>query len=272
MKPCYNFPGYRMECPGSERRGRVNIIICDDDLTYLDKLKDHVSLWKSNNHREEARILTFHSSEDLLAQWDRGLKADILFLDILFESEMNGLDLAWAIRQRDEKVMIVFITNSEAYAKEGYAVHAFRYLSKPICYADLALCLDVAYRQFTLSHNEYFILNGAGRRTVIRYDQISYIEACSPYIEIHTIRDSSEDIVRIRGTFSLLEGKLPEELFVQCHRSYIVNILNIQSIHRDTVYLSTKKKIPISRSRFQVLCDTFDRYYQGGGTYHVDDH
>lgn len=250
----------------------MNIIICDDDLTYLGKLTDHVNLWKTNNHREESKVLTFHSSEDLLVQMGKGMKADILFLDILFESEMNGLELAWTIRQRDEKVMIVFITNSEAYAKEGYAVRAFRYLSKPICYADLAFCLDVAYRQFTLAHNEYFIFTGTGSRIVLRYDQISFIEARSPYIEIHTIRDRDEDVVRIRGTFPLLEGKLPEELFIQCHRSYIVNILNVLSIRRDTVYLSTKDRIPISRSRFQKLCDTFDRYYQGGNAYYVGSH
>lgn len=250
----------------------MNIIICDDDLAYLDKLKDYVILWKSNHCREAAQIFTFHSSEDLLTQLDKGLRADILFLDILFESEMSGMDLAWSIRQHDEKLMIVFITNSELYAKEGYAVHAFRYLSKPICYADLAFCLDVAYRQYTLAHNEYFILNSTSSRTVIRYDEINYIEACSPYIEIHTIRHSKEDIIRIRSSFHLLKGKLPEELFVQCHRSYIVNILSIQSFRRDTIYLSTNEKIPVSRSRFNVLCDTFDRYYQGGGIFHVDTH
>lgn len=250
----------------------MNIIICDDDLTYLEKLNTHVELWKKDHHRKEAKVHTFHSSEDLLEQWDKGMKADILFLDILFESEMNGLDLAWTIRQRDEKVMIVFITNSEAYAKEGYAVRAFRYLSKPICHADLALCLEVAYRQYTLAHNEYLILASTGSRIVIRYDQISFIEARSPYIEIHTLRDNSDDIVKIRGTFSILQGKLPEELFVQCHRSYIVNILNVQSIRRDTAYLSTKDKIPVARSRFQDLCNTFDRYYQGGNASHVDDH
>lgn len=241
----------------------MNVIICDDDIQYLEKLKSYVDKWRSNNHREETKVQIFHSSEDLVAQWEKGLQADVAFLDVLFDYEMNGLNLAHVIRQRDENVMIVFITNTEAYAKEGYTVHAFRYLSKPVNYIDLAGCLDVAYRQYTLSHNEYFIWSVTGNRMVLRYDQIVYLEARSPYIEIHVIREREKEIIRLRGRFTVLTGKLPEELFVQCHRSYIVNVLNVQSIHRNEVILLINEKIPISRSHFQNLCDAFDGYYQG---------
>ena len=242
----------------------MNVVICDDDIDYLHKLEEQVAVWKERNHKEEVKTLAFRSSEDLMEEWNKGLKADVFFLDILFESETNGMELAWTIRQRDERVMIVFITTSEAYAKKGYSVQAFRYLSKPICYADLALCLDVSYRQYTLAHNEYLILTGNGSRMVFRFDQITYIEARSPYTEIHMIRENTKDIVKIRGKLHILNDRLPTELFVQCHRSYIVNILYIQRIQRTELFLLTGESIPVSRSCFQTLCSSFDRYYQEG--------
>lgn len=246
----------------------MNIIICDDDPIYLEKLQTQINLWKESSSRSEAKIITFRSSEDLLEELEKGLLADVFFLDILFNSEMNGLDLASEIRRRDKKVMIVFLTNSEAYAKNGYAVQAFRYLSKPISHADLAMCLDVAYRQYTLAHNEYLILTNGGNRTVIRFDQILYIEARSPYIDIHTFNDK-DDPYSFRGTLAMLNGKLPSELFVQCHRSYIVNVLNVQSIQRNELHLSNGSVIPVARSSYHNLCDVFDNYYQGGKS-HVD--
>lgn len=245
----------------------MKIIICDDDPIYLAKLQEQTYIWKNERKRNEVQISAFRSSEDLLEQIETGLHADVFLLDILFESEINGLLLASEIRKKDVKVMIVFITNSEAYAQKGYAVQAFRYLSKPICFADLALCLDVAYRQYTLAHNEFLILAECGKRIVLRYDQITYIEAHSPYIEIHIFPDNIE---KIRGTLAVLKNKLPEELFVQCHRSYIVNVLNIQSIRRNEIYLNEKTVIPVSRACFQQLCLTFDRYYQGGHQHNVD--
>lgn len=241
----------------------MNVIICDDDSDYLDKIEKNVLLWAENNHKDEIKIYTFRSSEDLMEQWSKGLKADLFFLDILFHSETNGMELAREIRQRDERAMIVFITTSEAYAQKGYSVQAFRYLSKPVCYADLALCLEVAYRQYTLAHNEYLILIGNGSRMVFRYEQITYIEARSPYIEIHMIRSMNET-VKLRGRLNMLSDKLPSELFVQCHRSYIVNLLNVQRIHRTELFLNTKEVIPVSRSNYQKLCEAFDHYYQEG--------
>ncbi len=246
----------------------LNIIICDDDPAYLDELETQVHEWTRRNHREEAKVISYRSSEDLLADLEKGLRADVFLLDILFDKEMNGLDLAWEIRKRDQKTMIVFITLSEAYAKEGYAVHAFRYLSKPISFEDLSLCLDVAYRQFTLAHNEYLILSNGGKRIVLRYDQILYIEAHSPHIEIHRFQDV-EGIITIRGTLAMLDGKLPNELFVQCHRSYIVNVMNVQSIQRKELRLTTGFVIPVARSCYRQLCDVFDSYYQGGIQNHV---
>ncbi len=241
----------------------MNIIICDDDPGYLKSLGDLINDWKEKNRRIDVSILSFLSTEDLFEKLESGLQGDAYFLDILFGAEMNGLELAQRIREYDEKSMVVFITNSEAYAKEGYLVHAFRYLSKPVSSYDLDACLDVAYRQHMLARNEYLILTSHCIKITLRFDQILYFEVMAPYIEIHWIIGKDDQMKRVRSALSLLKQKLPEELFVQCHRSYIVNVQSIQSIQRNALYLSNGIIIPVSRSCYRKVCDTFDRYYQG---------
>ena len=58
-------------------------------------------------------------------------RLDILLLDIEM-SEMDGMAAARRIRERDDKVVIVFITAAPQYAISGYEVRALSYLLKPL--------------------------------------------------------------------------------------------------------------------------------------------
>ena len=246
----------------------MRVIICEDDKEYQCTIKSMIQKWMQINHRDETNIIAYSSSEDFLEKWKHGLKADILFLDIIFNKEMNGLDAAGIIRATDHYTTIVFITNFEAYSKDGYFVNALRYLSKPVCYEDIALCLDVAYKQYTLAHNEFLILMESGIRIAIRYEDIIYIEAQSPYVIVH-LQNQPNSEMRVRSKITEFKYKLPGETFVQCHRSYIVNIVHTRCIRRNELVVSDGTIIPVSRSLIRVVNETFDSYYQEGGVIHV---
>ena len=53
------------------------------------------------------------------------------------------LQLAKLIRQTDEDVPIVFVTNYAEYVYQGYTVNALRYLKKPVLESDISPCLDI---------------------------------------------------------------------------------------------------------------------------------
>ena len=247
----------------------MQIIICEDELLYQKSIDSKIEQWKQASEYVNVKKTFFSSSEDFLEQWEKGLNADIIFLDILFSHEMDGMSLAKKIRETDQSVLIVFITNSEAYVKEGYAVNAFRYLNKPVCYDDIARCLDVAYKRHTIAHNKYLIFTSSGQRIALRYESILYLEARSPYTLIHTYE--KPDALQVRCRFLELRPKLPEEQFVMCHRSYIVNIIHVRRIRRKELSLSNGALLPISRPCLEAVNTVFDSYYQEGGVYiHVD--
>ena len=102
----------------------MQIIICEDEPQFQKAIGSKIEAWQQKTNYTNINVQYFSSSEDFLEVWEKGIKADILFLDILFNNEMDGMALAKIIRKTDEALPIVFITNSEAYIKEGY--FAFR--------------------------------------------------------------------------------------------------------------------------------------------------
>ena len=65
--------------------------------------------------------------------------------------------------------------------------------------------------------------------------------------------------------------KLPQELFIPCHRSYIVNLMHVRCLKRTELFLSDGKRLPVSRPYGNTLNAAFDSYYQEGCRYdHVE--
>ena len=232
------------------------IIVCEDERLHQQSIQEHIDCWAEETGHEGIKTLIFTSGEDLLEKWQNGLSADILLMDILFSDGMDGMAAAGQIRRRDEAIPIVFVTNSEAYAKEGYAVRAFRYLGKPVRYDDIALCLDVAWQQYSLGHKGYLSIQDAGARLLVSHEDILYIEAQRHYTYI--LKRGEDEPLKVRFRFTDLRKKLPVELFILCHRSYIVNIMHVRSIRKNELSISTGQALPVSRSQADAVSEAFD--------------
>ena len=86
--------------------------------------------------------LEFCSDDNNLQQYD------IIFLDIGMK-EMNGMETAYAIREKNQNVDIVFITIMMDYALEGYRVDAVRYILKDDLESLLPECMDTILQKKT---------------------------------------------------------------------------------------------------------------------------
>jgi two-component system LytT family response regulator len=72
--------------------------------------------------------------------------------------------------------------------------------------------------------------------------EIQFIEGMENYIVIHTL--TSKEIVHLRLK-SILET-LPAQIFMQVHRSFIVNLSYVQAIEGNLLIIG-EHKIPVSR-------------------------
>ncbi|MGL5692575.1 MAG: LytR/AlgR family response regulator transcription factor, partial [Peptostreptococcaceae bacterium] len=224
----------------------MNIAVCEDQLVQINLLNNHIENW-AKEKEVNISIDNFTTAESFLFQWLDYDKYDIIFLDIKL-SKMSGIELSNRIREKNKKIVIVFVTGFFKYALHGYKVGALQYLMKPINTIDLYYCLDKTLDKLNDNNEDTTIIVETGKKVIkLNYNEILYCIMFSPYIDIHI---NSEKIV-IRKKISEMEEILPSEYFVRCHRSYIVNIKYIKLITKNEVVLENGTRIPISRSKYK---------------------
>ncbi|HAD78763.1 MAG TPA: DNA-binding response regulator, partial [Flavobacteriaceae bacterium] len=87
----------------------------------------------------------------------------------------------------------------------------------------------------------------------IAYDEIDFIEGLDDYVKIHL--ENGKRITARISMKSILE-KLPDQLFVRVHRSYIVSIKKVKSIQNKVLYLKDEE-IPIGETYKNVILEFF---------------
>jgi len=132
-------------------------------------------------------------------------------------------------------------------------LNAVDYLLKPIAFDRF---LKAVNKVMNTTHNterkeisnQDFIFVKADKKLVkLNYEDILFIEGLKDYVIIYT---DQTRIVTLQ-TMKSLEEKLPEQIFVRVHRSYIVNVHKIKSIHSDDIEIIVKgqsKIIPIGNN------------------------
>lgn len=239
----------------------MHVVICEDESYYQDAVVRAVKKWSISTGHHDIRCSVFPSSEDLLDCWEKGMHIDLLFLDIEIPGELNGMALAQKIRASEQQLSIVFVTNYDNYVYEGYAVNALRYLRKPVREPEIFACMESAYQHFRLLTNDRFMIDSADQHYALRYSEIIYIEAQAHYLSFHL--GSIDSTPKLRATIKEVQQSLPPELFVQCHRSFIVNLLYIHRFTKENVLMSTGQTLPVSQTYFSKLHTAFSQYYQG---------
>lgn len=239
----------------------MHIIICEDERCYRDAICNAVEAWKKARNYQDIACLCFSSSEELWESWEKGLGVDLLFLDIQIPGELNGMALAKKIRLRDQTVSIVFVTNYADFVYEGYEVNALRYLKKPVRAEDISACMDIAYRRFSLLEQSKVSIVSREQRLVLPFSEIIYVESQSHYLQITLSEAKEKPIVRAR--LRDFATQLSPQLFVQSHRSYIVNLDHIRRFTRENLTMSNQDTIPVSQTYASALKKKYDWYYTG---------
>ncbi len=96
----------------------IRIAIVDDDPHDRKVLREHLITYETNS-KEKFEISEFDDGEKLVKDYQPAF--DIILLDIEME-KMDGMTAAEHVREIDNSVVIIFLTNMPQYAIRGYAV------------------------------------------------------------------------------------------------------------------------------------------------------
>ena len=241
----------------------MRILICDDEQRFCAEVRRVVEEWKAAKGIESVFVDDYNSSEDLLEDIKNRPPYDLAFLDIQFPGEMNGLELAKLIRAGNEQISIVFISNYEEYAVDGYTVNALRFLYKPAKDDQIRECLDIAWHQYQLTMGSFVMVESKQQLIRLPYKSIRFVESRAHYLEIH-LTDSEESSVIIRRKLPEFLPELASQMFVQCHRSYVVNLMYVQKIAKPAITLTDGTYVPVHMKYRENVFRAFRAFYQGG--------
>ena len=226
----------------------VNIVICENDKNDQEFVKDKV-VEILDDLDIEYEIKVYNSGDDLLEGYDK--YTDIILLDIQMDG-LDGMETARKIREFDDNVEIIFITSFVEYALEGYEVNAYRYLLKHVKDENLRTSLINCLNDRNFVKRSIVIKEG-DTRIKISLKDIMYIEVQGNDITVHTLKDT----YRTKGTMSNFETEINSNMFVRCHKSYLVNLEYIKSIKRYTSILVNDEEVPLSRNKYKEIKDRF---------------
>lgn len=199
------------------------------------------------------------SPDDIIGFIDRlGFPFDIVIMDICLDStKKNGIDLARLINQVSDKCQIIFCTSFINYATEIYDVEHVYFVLKSDIRSKLASALNKA--EETLQRLRSCMLHIAvkGQDYFINQDKIQYFERMQRITQINL----ADEIITCRESVESILERVEKGRFVQCHKSYAVNLSYIKSYRRSVLTLNNNKMIPISRARLQDTTDALARYF-----------
>lgn len=218
----------------------IRTLIVDDEPlahdiieAYVDKIPDMEIVGKCDNAIEANELI------------QKG-EVDLVFLDIQMP-EMTGIQL---VRSLTNPPKVVFTTAYAEYAVDGFDLNAVDYLLKPIAFERFLQAVNKVKEGMSstvTNADDFFFVKADKKLIKVHFSEILFIEGLKDYV---IIKKEQGRVIALQ-TMKSLEQKLPSDIFMRVHRSYIVNIQKIKAVVGNTVEIvegGQPKFIPIGKN------------------------
>ncbi|MDX2171779.1 MAG: response regulator [Bacteroidota bacterium] len=231
---------------------KAKILIVEDDALIADSISD---ILEELGYEVTAISDTYETALNSIKKQ----KPDLILLDINLKGNLDGIDLAHQLNK--QSIHFIFLT-SQVDAKtidKAKLVYPLGYITKPFTKADLQTNIEIALFKINTDHqpddlqkadsiNEFYFVKEKNNYIKLKFDTILYAEACDSYTIIYT----SIGKYMVSQTLKVIEEKFSKHNFYRVHRTYLVNLKQIEKILPKAVLIDNKE-IPISENNRAVL-------------------
>lgn len=234
----------------------MNCIIIDDDKLSRKVISEFVQ------RTEDLKLIdTYDSAVDAINSLKEVKKeVELVFLDIEMP-DMSGIEF---LKNLDNYPQIIIISSKEKYAIDAFEYDVVDYLLKPIKYGRFYKAINKAVKRkgqtigfksvgsgSNEAKNEVYIKENSSL-VRLEYNDIIFIEALENYVNVTTF----DKKYTIHFTMKSILEKLPPDLFIRVHRSFIINAHHILGIEDNSIIVKLAddtKLIPIGKSYREQL-------------------
>lgn len=236
---------------------RIRIIIVEDEFVIREDIRSQLEL------AGYEIVGAFDKAEDALPVVLEAVP-EVLLIDIRLAGKMDGIQLAQTVTD-SVRVPIIFITaNSDAATYErAKLTRPNAFLVKPFTTANLLTSVDLALYHFSIDStperidrsgaspadadpfviNRSLFIRASGKYKKIRREDILFVEAAGSYVHIQTATER----FTLAQNLSQFQKKASLPTLVRIHRSYIVNMEQVDSFEESHVYVHNHK-LPLSEN------------------------
>ena len=229
----------------------IKIAIVEDEKKIADNLVNFLDRY-ANENLVKLQVKHFPCTTDFLTQYDG---FDIVFMDIEFKNDINGIEASRKLRKLDSVVTLIFVTAFEQFAVKGYEVQAFDFIVKPILYSDFSLRMTRVLQRVSKEVLDTIGISVKGSVKIVSVKDIKYIEVIKHKLIFHTVNEVFEG----NGSLNDMERQLISKNFVRCNHCYLVNLWYVKGVEGFTLNLDGEE-IAISRSKKKEFMSALNRY------------
>ncbi|HET8838936.1 MAG TPA: LytTR family DNA-binding domain-containing protein [Flavobacteriaceae bacterium] len=174
---------------------------------------------------------------------------DLVFLDIEMPL-LSGFDL---LDNLENPPGIIFVTGKTQYAFEAFNYEAIDFLQKPVDNKRFDRAIDkalmyIALKEMDSDKQNYIFVKSNLKKHKVFVHTILYVEAMGDYAKIVT----EDNEYTVLTTMKAFEKRVPQDLFLRIHKSYIVNLAKVKKFGSKFVELEDEK-LPLSRHKKKRL-------------------
>lgn len=224
-------------------------ILCENDSKEAEHI---ISVLHQCLNSTDTEIAYFQTGKEMLAHLHEFQHA-IFLLDILLD-DMDGIEIAKIINDNSPSSSIIYITGFLNKACDIYDTRHCYFIYKPELERRLPKALHKAIEHID-EEIQTLPIHHKGGITVLSMNQIIYLERFRRTTLINTSHHQYTDT----RDFSEFSSIVPS-YFIQCHRSYMINLNHVKEYSRCHFITRDDKLIPIGRTYEKKAREQFHEY------------
>lgn len=220
---------------------KITCIIIDDEPSSQNVLKSFIN-------RIDYLELTQVCNDALEAlDYLKNNPVDLLFLDINMP-QLSGISFYKSLQNPPK---VIFTTAYSEYALEGFELEAIDYLLKPFSFERFVKAVS-KIKNLNDDKSEHIIVKSDKKLHQIKFDDIIFVEGLGDYIKVHL----NDSFLVTYKTLKDMKNALPSSVFMQVHKSYIINKNKVDYIEGNLAIINSNK-VPLGLTYKKEFLEKF---------------
>lgn len=235
----------------------IHVAICDDMKNQVQLIHRAAQAYFGETN-EHVTYALYDNAFNFLDDLEKHTVFDIILLDICMPGIL-GTDIAAQLRAHKVSSEIIFLTTSDEFAIEAFAVQATHYLLKPFTQEQFDKAMARAVERIRMRNSKRIIFHIAGGVQVEEIDHILYTESQGHIMTVYLQDGSSLQTRQTMGSLLEMLERLSPGQFVSPAKGYIVNQKHIKCIKSTYIEISGHQ-VPLPKGKFRQFQESYFNY------------